>query len=237
MVEDPGTSTDIRTRRLFGAKIKEATVNRDLRVRAMCKDASLMQIFRRVTISINNEKEELAVAPPMVEGVADKINLYSCSKVTTAFEPFMDKGGKVDRARLWQAFIGEVHAVRSWLLRDFKRIPKGQSDERFGIRAYHDPVILADLSEMTYESRFLELLEDLYFDGDGPHLPVEKKAAAFLKELLEKNRFETEKVIRSPGQAGSHFAKLLKSHPDRISNRVLDGNTLWTLKPPFKSNN
>src|SRR6185312_10273067 len=72
MVEDPGTSTDNRTRREFGAKIKEATVNRDLRINGKGKDAGLLQVFRRVTISINNEKEELAVAPPMVEGVADK---------------------------------------------------------------------------------------------------------------------------------------------------------------------
>ena len=247
MVEDPGTSTDIRTRREFGEKIKEATVNRDIRINGKGKDAGLIQIFRRVTISVNKEKESLAVCPPMDEGVRDKINLYLCEMVEKAFDPFKDKSGRIDRAALWGAFRAEVHEIRSWLINTFKKVPRELVDERFGIVAYHHPEIMAELSSMTYESRFLELIDELYFDDDAT-APVEKKSSDFQKELLEHNRFEAEKVLRYPGQCGSHLSKLWKrdgsiitgqnddGRPHRVSKRVRDGYTIWTIKPPFKSN-
>jgi hypothetical protein len=247
MVEDPGTSTDIRTRREFGEKIKEATVNRDIRINGKGKDAGLIQIFRRVTISVNKEKESLAVCPPMDEGVRDKINLYLCEMAEKVFEPFKDKAGRVNRAALWTAFLSEVHQIRSWLLNTYKKVPKSLVDERFGIVAYHHPEIMAELSSMTYESRFLELIDELYFSDDGSG-PVTRKSAEFQKELLEHNRFEAEKVLRYPGQCGSHLAKLWKrdgsiltghddaGRPYRISRRVKDGYTFWTIKPPFTTN-
>jgi hypothetical protein len=247
MVEDPGTSTDNRTRREFGEKIKEATVNRDIRINGKGKDAGLIQIFRRVTISVNKEKESLAVCPPMDEGVRDKINLYLCEVVEKALEPFKDKDGKINRTDLWSAFKTELHAVRSWLLNTFKRVPKSMADDRFGIVAYHHSEIMSELSSMTYESRFLELIDELYF-SDNDTNTITKKSSDFQKELLEHNRFEAEKVLRYPGQCGSHLGKLWKrdgsimtnqlddGHPHRISKRILDGNALWTIKPPFKTN-
>jgi hypothetical protein len=237
MVEDPGTSTDIRTRRLFGEKLKEATVNRDIRINGKGKDAGLIQLLRRVTISVNKEKESLAVCPPMDEGVRDKINLFLCDTAEKALEPFKDKTGRVDRARLWETFRAEVPAIRSWLLQRFSRVPAEMVDDRFGICAFHHPEILAELSSMTYESRFMELIDELYFsddDGDAVFIPVEKKSSEFQKELLEHNRFEAEKVLRYPGQCGSHLSKLAKSQPDRVSKRLLDGHALWTIKPPVK---
>jgi hypothetical protein len=240
MMEDPKNSTDIRTRRDFGEGIKEATVNRDIRVRAMCKDATLLQIFRRITASINDEKESIACAPPMVQGVKDKISLFLCAMVEKSFNPFKDGNGKVDRSKLWAAFNTEVHAVRSWLLQKFSKIPRGCMDERFGVTAFHHPEILSELSSMTYESRFLELIDEKFFapdatDTDG-QIAMEKRAADWQKELLEFNRFEAEKIFRFPGQCGSHLGKLAKSHPERVTKRTLDGHALWTIHPPSISN-
>lgn len=237
MVEDPGTSTDIRTRREFGEKIKEATVNRDIRINGKGKDAGLLQIFRRVTISVNKEKEALAVCPPMDEGVKDKINLFLCNNVEKAFDVYRDKDGKVQRELLWGAFLAEVHEIRSWLLAKFKKVPASLVDGRMGIVAYHHPEILSELSSMTYESRFLELVDEKFFsDKSEVWQPIEQKSSEFQKDLLDFNRFEAEKVLRYPGQCGSHLSKLAKSQPNRVSKRMLDGHTLWTINPPSKLN-
>ena len=149
---------------------------------------------------------------------------------------------------IWATFRAEIHEIRSWLLNTFKKVPKSLVDERFGIVAYHHPEIMAELSSMTYESRFLELIDEKFFPA-GDELPIEKKSSDFQKELLEHNRFEAEKVLRYPGQCGSHLSKLWKrdgsviagheeqaTKPFRVSRRMLDGNTLWTIKPPFKTN-
>lgn len=246
MFEDPKNSTDNRTRRDFGEGLKEATVNRDIRVRAMCKDATLLQIFRRVTGSVNSEKESIAVVPPMVEGVKDKINLFLCNTVTNALAPFKDANGKPDRSKIWATFLSEVHAVRSWLLQRYSKIPRDLLDERFGVVAYHQPEILSELSSMTYENRFLELVDEQFFcpkDADEILTKIEKRSADWQKELQTFNRYEADKIFRFPGQCGSHLAKLWKQygskhtgHDDctgaRVSKRVLDGHTLWTIYPP-----
>jgi hypothetical protein len=237
MVEDPGTSTDIRTRRLFGEKIKEATVNRDIRINGKGKDAAKFPIFRRNTISVNSESEAIAVCPPMVEGVKDKIMLFMCEPVSKAFDRFRDKYGVFVQKTVWDFFMTELHAVRSWLLDTFKRVPSALVDERMGIVAYHNPPILAQLASMTYESRFLELLDQKYFpsnEKDEVFTKVEQLAADFQKDLLEHNRYEAEKIFRTPGQCGSHFAKLEKSRPDRVDSRLLNGNQLWIVLPPAK---
>lgn len=235
MFEDPKNSTDIRTRRDFGEGLKEATVNRDIRVRAMCKDATLIQIFRRVTGSVNNEKESIAVIPPMVEGIKDKINLFYCTPATKTLAKFKDGNGKIDRAKLWGAFMPEVHLIRSWLLQRFGKIPKGCTDQRFGVMAYHHPEILSELSSMTYEARFLELVDEKLFskkDKDSVWPAVEMLSADWQTEIMTYNRYEAEKIFRFPGQCGSHLGKLAKSHPHRVTKRVLDGNKLWTVHPP-----
>lgn len=254
MVEDPGTSTDIRTRRLFGEKIKEATVNRDIRVNGKGKDAGKIQVFRRVTISVNSEKESVAVCPPMVEGVKDKIMLMLCNKVVTSFDRFRDKHGIFQPRDIWACFMSELHAVRSWLLDTFKRVPGELVDERMGITAYHNQELMSELSSMTYESRFLELVDEKFFtddDKDAVFTPFEKAAKDWQKDLLEHNRFEAEKILRFPGQCGSHLSKLWRSGGAimtgteaaetntvyRVSKRVLHGNALWTIKPPLKMEN
>jgi hypothetical protein len=236
MFEDPKNSTDIRTRRDFGEGLKESTVNRDIRVRAMCKDATMIQIFRRVTCSVNSEKESIAVIPPMVAGLKDKINLFLCAAAQKTLAPFRDANGKVERAKLWAAFKPEVHAIRSWLLKNFAKIPASCSDERFGVAAYHHPEILAELSSMTYESRFLELIDEVEFkeEKDFVLAPIERRSSDWQKILMDYNKFESEKIFRYPGQCGSHLSKLAKSHPQRVSKRVLDGNTLWKINPPSK---
>ena len=247
MMEDPKNSTDIRTRRDFGEGIKESTVNRDIRVRAMCKDATLLQIFRRITASINDEKESIACAPPMVQGVKDKINLFHCAVVDKAFEPFRDGNGKVDRSKLWAVFLSEVHAIRSWLLQRYNRPPRDLVDERFGIQAYHNPEILAELSSMTYEARFLELVDEkLFADANEFWVSIEKKASDWQQELMGHNPFEAGKIFRFPGQCGSHLSKLWRHDGSiktgdplpatcRVTKRTLDGIALWTIHPPSKT--
>jgi len=250
MIEDPKNSTDIRTRRDFGERIKEATVVRDIRVRAMCKDATMLQLFRRLTASVNNEKESVATVPPMVAGVKDKINLFACAKVIKAFEPFKNGNGQVDREKLWSVFRAEAHAVRSWLLQTFSKIPTAFRDDRFGVAAYHEPEILKELAGMTYECRFLELVDEKFFSNEGDiPVPIEKPASGWQSALLEFNKFEAEKIFRYVGQCGSHLGKLWREDGQietnserangparyRVSRRILDGNALWTIKPPFKS--
>jgi len=236
-IEDPQTTTDIRTRRQFGAMLKECTVNRDFSIHQKGKDALSLPIFRRVSISVNDEPENLAVCPPLDPSIQDKVFLFHCAKVEKAFAPFRTDGGELDRAKLWEAVQAEVPAIRNWLLKAFKSIPKNVRDDRFGVTFWHHPDLLAELSALAPETRLLQLIDSVLYPpkSDAVARPWEGKAIELEQELRRSEfAFEVEKVLRFFGACGSYLGKLARSQAQRVSKRVHDGYTLWTINPPSK---
>jgi hypothetical protein len=235
-VEDPASTTDIRARRYFGDKLKEATVNSEISINQKGKDALLLTIFRRVTISINDEPENIAVIPPMVSGITDKIFLCKCTPVKKAFEPFTSNG-EVDRQCVWQTIAGEVGAFRAWLLADkgLGELPLTLRNPRFGITAWQHPALLGSLADLSPESRLLSLLDDVLFEEDdaGKIGPFEGKAVEIERKLREgKFSFEADKLLKFNGACGTYLSRLAKQHPERISKRLKDGFSVWTITKP-----
>ena len=243
LIEDPRGSIDMRTRRDFGARLKEATVNRDIRIRAMNKDGVLVKLFRRITISVNLELEYLSVLPPFDPSINDKAFLFLCSTVKEAFKPFRI-GGDLSREKIWSKVMSEIPMIRAWLLTEFatRKIPASMRDDRFGIKAWHHPQLIAELTSLSHESRLLELIDEMEFpkfDKDGNHQTYgtvdsikDIVASDVQKRLLEHSRFEAEKILKYSGACGSHLGKLAKMMPDRISKKVNTGKTFWTINPP-----
>ena len=240
-IEDPSTTTDIRSRRNFGAKLKEATVNRDFSIHAKTKDALTLPIFRRVTISVNDEPENLAIIPPLEASMDDKLFLFHCAPASKCFDPFRSKNGDLDRAAVWAHVREEIPAIRAWLLRAFTRVPKGMQDDRFGIKAWHHPELREELMGLSPETRFLQLIDDVLFtakEAGEVFTPFNGKSSDLEKELRKSEvAFEVEKILRFTGACGTYLGKLAKSNAVRISKRKVHGGTaIWTIKPPQQTN-
>jgi hypothetical protein len=246
LIEDPRGSIDMRTRRDFGARLKEATVNRDIRVRAMNKDGVLLRLFRRITISVNLELEYLSVLPPFDPSISDKGFLFLCAPVKAAFDRFRENGDK-SQDKTWAHILTEVPIIRAWLLRNFpaKNIPPAFRDDRFGIVAWHHPHLIAELTSMSHEARLLELIDEMAFPKRVAHGKLaeytlieglrELPASEIQTRLLVHNRFESEKILKYPGACGSHLGKLAKTNPERVSKKVNTGKTFWTINPPVQT--
>ena len=80
MIEDEAPSTDFKSRRNLGNFIKQFTVNEDQRLHAKNRDALMLKPFWRVTISLNDEPEDLHVLPPIDPGIEDKLILLRSYK-------------------------------------------------------------------------------------------------------------------------------------------------------------
>jgi hypothetical protein len=233
-IEDPASTTDLRTRRTFGAKLKECTVNRDFAIHQKGKDALLLPIFRRVSISVNDEPENLAVIPPMDASIEDKVMLFKCERVLKALEPFKDAKGELDRKKVWEHVLAQVPMIRAWLP-TMKDIPADLRNTRFGIKAWHHPELLAELAGLAPESRLLQLLDAVLFDAqeEAPRLAVCLRALDLEKRLQESSfAFETAKLLKHPGACGTYMARLAKQMPERISKRTKDGYPHWNIEPP-----
>ena len=231
-IEDPASTTDIRTRRLFGSKLKECTVNRDFSIHQKGKDALLLPVFRRVTISVNDEPENLSVIPPLDDSIRDKIFLFKCSPVSAALAQFKDGQDNLDRKKLWESVCAEVPAIRAWLLNGLDKLPAALRNVRFGIKAWHHPDLLNELSNLSPESRLLTLLDEVLFDA-ADDAPFEGKAIEIEKALRDsKFAFEADKILKYNGACGAYLSRLCKSYPERISKRLSHGYTVWTITKP-----
>jgi hypothetical protein len=96
--------------------------------------------------------------------------------------------------------------------------------------------LLAELSELSAESRLLALVDQILFEGEGPFSTWTGKALQ-LEAQLRKSAFcfDVEKLLRYSSACGVYLARLAKSNPDRISRHAHDGRVLWNIKPPSQS--
>ena len=237
-IEDPASTTDIRARRFFGAKLKEATVNSEISINQKGKDALLLTIGRRVTISVNDEPENLSVIPPLDDSIKDKIFLFKCCAVVDGLAKFKDDKGELDRKALWQCVCDEVKVMRHWLVNGLGELPKELRNVRFGVKAWHHPELLAELANLAPESRLLSLLDEVLFKELKPEdlQSYEGKAIDIEKQLRASDfSFEADKLLKYHGACGAYLARLEKQHPERISRRIKDGYAVWTIKKPLET--
>jgi hypothetical protein len=260
-LEDPDSTTDLRTRRSFGNRLKECANNERFYIRRMHKDPISLPIFRRITLSVNDEPENLAIVPPLDDSLRDKLNLYKCCRVTEALREFVTsnqpalelRGQKIanlpqsdfDRAACKAAVRAEVPLIRAWLLRQFPTVPEELRANRFGIVSAQHPDLLAELCALAPETRLLQLIDDIVFrkgEDDKGHTietvsVVRDIKSGDLERQLRSDTdfgFEVEKVLRYYGACGSYLGRLAKSQPDRVSKRVEDGYALWTITNPSR---
>lgn len=235
-IEDPASTTDIKTRRLFGSKLKECLVNLNLSIHQKGKDALPLPVFRRVTISVNKEPENLSVIPPLDDSIKDKIFLFLCDKVQNTFEPFIDaKTREPDRKRLMGAFDAEIPVIRAWLLNGLPKLSNSLKDVRFGIQSWQHPELLSELEDLSPERRLLALIDEALFKtGDDKDLNFEEAKSIEIERRLREGdlKFEADKILKYPGACGTYLGRLCKSHPERVTMRKIHGYSVWKITKP-----
>jgi hypothetical protein len=153
MIEDEVASTDIRTRRNFGARIKEITVNQTQSFHAKNRQAMTLTPSWRLTITLNDEAENLLILPPIDESLADKIILLKVNKKPMP----MPTQTHEHRTAFWNALIEELPAFL-WFLERWE-IPPELKSERYGITHYHHPELLEAIDRLAPQTRLLWLID------------------------------------------------------------------------------
>jgi hypothetical protein len=219
-IEDRASSTDIRTRRKFGASLKEAVVNRDLQVHAKGRQAIVLPTFRRVTLSTNDEPENLMILPPLDESIVDKVNLYHCGVAAVGD----------DRARTWgtiqkelPAFLHECASLKT---------PAKWKDDRYGLRAYQHATLAETITAAAPETRLLTLIDEAVFGGKDES-PWQGSAAQLEKVLLTSEfGHAVGKLLYYSTAASVYLQRLAVRYPARVSSKRNAGKTTWTLCAP-----
>ena len=228
VIEDNAASTDIRARRSFGALLKTITVNADQPCFAKGREAVNLTPFWRLSITVNDEPENLLVLPPIDESIEDKLILL---KATSQPMP-MPTETLEERRAFWQVLMSElpafVHFLQEW------QIPEPLRGPRFGVRHFHHPDLLQTLDDLAPEKQLLDLIDAELFSSAAAG-EWEGKAEELEKLLTANesgNAYATRRLLYHRAACGTYLGRLIKKHPERISRRTLDGHTLWTVKAP-----
>ena len=242
MIEDETPSTDLRARRNLGANIKAFTVNEAQSCHAKGRSAITLAPFWRVSISVNDEPENLMILPPVSDSeqdsLADKMIMLRARNVIMP----MPSETLDERNAFWGTLIAElpafVHDLQTWIVPDELR------HGRYGIRTWQHPKLLAALGELAPETRLLTLMDEVIFgqtDSEGMVITVPRISwtgtAEQLERILRESVFgaEAQRLFSWPTAAGTYLGRLALKHPDRVQDARTSYARNWLLrraKPP-----
>jgi hypothetical protein len=225
MIEDEVSFTDIRARRHFGARIKDFTVNLVQSCHAKNRQALSLKPFWRVTITLNDEPENLLILPPIDESLEDKIILL---KATKAVLP-VDTSTSAGRQKFMSMLLDELPAFL-WHLTQFQ-IPTELKSERFGITHLHHPDLLAALDDMSPELRLLTLIDGMIAENEDAG--EWHGTAADLERLLFESKYahEARRLLDWNNATGTYLGRLAKKCPQRVKAVRNAQRREWIITP------
>jgi hypothetical protein len=223
MVEDECGSTDLRTRREFGARIKDFTVNEVQSCHAKNREALSLRPFWRLSISLNDEPENLMILPPIDESLTDKIMLLRTHRA----EMPMPTDTNERRAAFRAALTAELPAFVGYLLR--WQIPDDLRSQRFGITTFQHPHLLDAIDDLSPELRLLTLIDAIIFKDAGAAAgPIVLTAEALESRLLDSQMgYEARRLFSWNNACGTYLGRLAKKHSARIQ---VHSRGEWCLK-------
>jgi hypothetical protein len=228
-IEDEAASTNIQARRDFGAHIKKIAVNATQWLHGKHKGGLSVIPLWRLLASLNDEPERLLVVPPLDADIEDKIMLLLVEKHPMP----MPTGTPAQKDAFMSALVAELpaflHHLSEW------EIPDALRSDRFGVTHYHHPKLADSLRELSPEQSLLELIDEFIFTPPfaGPWCGRSSELARALKNSDNKNcAREAEKLLPAVNSCGRYLRRLAGMCPDRVSSRLLNGNTEWRIEPP-----
>jgi hypothetical protein len=242
MIEDEHSSTDIRSRRKFGANIKQFTVNQIQSCHDKNRRAITLAPFWRVSISVNDEPEEMMVLPPMSDSerdsLGDKLFLLRAQMTQMPMPTANDRQWEA----FWKQLVSELPAFIHFLV-NFK-VPKKLCCSRFGIKTWHHPELLAALDALAPQTRLLALIDEVIFSdhevGDqlkvlGRKAPWEGRAEKLEARLFESGfAYEAKKLLSWSSATGAYLGRLASARPDRVKNGRTGESRDWIILPPVR---
>jgi hypothetical protein len=222
MIEDEISARDMTSRLSFGARLKQFTVNQWGQHHGKGKQAVALKPYWRMSMSLNDMAEHLAIFPPIDESLDDKIILLKAHAGAVPALVERVGGRKIFEAKLKD----ELPAVLYYLLHEF-RVPGELRDTRMGLKGYQNPEIMSDIEGTAPEYQLLEALLTCP-ERDGSGSTYTNTALGWSGRLLEMNE-ALRSVITSPVVCGRYFSRLERKKVDGISSYKSGGITKYSV--------
>jgi hypothetical protein len=232
VIMDKSPTLTTSARRKFGDRLKECIANISFRIHPKGRPAFNMDIYRRMSISINREHQNIMLLPPMDESLRGKFLICkTADKFSGGERPKVLLGnyGENDKR-----FMAQMPAFCHYV--DNFRVPKAWLDESFGVKAWAHTDIMDVLSDVSPEQMLMNYIDDVIFSKDSKWLDVPWMGSATELETeltavpYLKNRIE--RLLTFSSACGTYLSNLAAHHPSRFEARKLHGKTKWIIRAP-----
>jgi hypothetical protein len=231
MIEDEQSSTDFRSRVKFGSRIKEICANLVQSAHGKNRTAISLPPFWRISISVNDETEHLLILPPIDESLEDKFIILKAEKHAMPMPSLTDAERDAFMAKLQSELPHFLHFLFDWEIH-----PDLQS-QRYGITHFHHPEVMEAISELTPETRLLDMIDHELFSPVNGKVPaswtgssnqMERRLAGPLSDVKR----DVIAILTFPQACGTYLGRLRKEIPERVSFVHTDKGNIWTIKAP-----
>ena len=232
IADEPGASTDIRSRRNFGAMLKQLTATDFHRCHQKFRQAITLKPFWRISISVNDEPENLMICPPIDSSLEDKLIMLKCISKPMP----MPTGTNAERKAFMQKLLSELpaflHHLTQW------QIPQELKSERYGIGHYQHPDLLRELAAMSPEFRLLQMIDRCLF----PAIPTLVKqhaqwtgTAEDLEVILTNDpdlSYEARRLFSWNLACATYLGRLATQVPERVQKHRTNSSRKWIITAP-----
>jgi hypothetical protein len=216
MLEDEMPAHDLKSRRSLGASIKSFTANEEQRCHAKGQTPFMARPFWRVTVSVNDEPENLMVLPPLDESLEDKMIILRAFKKKMP----MPTTDLAERDAYWATLMEQVphmlYDLTHWTIPEHMRSP------RYGVTHYHNPDIVGMVNELSPEMKLIQLIDKEYaynFPVTATSVEIEQK----LKDADSSVKDEARSLLNYNTSCGQYLSRLVTKLPDRVTSQIKHG--------------
>jgi phage/plasmid primase-like uncharacterized protein len=227
--EDQLPSHRLEERLAYGSAIKAIAANRSHSAHTKNRTPIQLNPFWRISISLNNDPNNLLCLPPLDDSIRDKLLILKCENVEHGF----DTADPVQSAAMTALLHKEMPGFIHFLLNEFE-IPPSIYNRRFGVEGWCNPEIAEILGRSTFESELMETIEDTLGKNIGETLSMfqgtVRQLDARLRECLSAD--EARRMLPSLRSIGISLTHLSKNHPDLVAKTLRDGCSVYRINKP-----
>ena len=224
-ISDEAPGRDIHSRRSLGSHIKSMLFDIDQSCHPKNRQAVTLRPIWAMSISLNDEPENLQVLPPLDPSLMDKLIILRCVR-----NPLPWPGPEIEVLR--EIIDTELSQFAHYL--DGLTVPDHLVEPRCGLKAYQHPAILDELMQLSPEHQLIGLIDTVIFENE---FLTWRGTAADLETILRDSKYarEADRLFRFNTACGVYLARLHEQDPERIKKTKTNGKVKWAISPPQKS--
>jgi len=228
-VDDASSADSAEAHRHYSRMIKQGVANTRHAYHRKFLDQVTLDWRGRIIQTLNDDPESVQAVPHTDGSILDKISLFKFK----SHEMFR----KIDRDEIPAMLARELPHFAAWL-RDWVVPEHVVGDERYGVKSYHHPLLLAESKASSSVHSFLEFLEVFLFQYKHDHpTSTHWKGSAIELLLAFQNDAKLSTSMRmfvpNSRALGRMLASLSAMEGSRVKRLLLlNGITQWKIELP-----